>query len=140
MPRTQLQYNAYFICDIVKEDIIIFGRVHGDQPAYIGFKAGVEVMVTLPSLSSPDELTTKMYAVDLYALSFTVEYPKATRLPVMILISPHATSQAMLSSGSDGYNVWPTVPRTVPDGEGDTMCVLQLWGLLQFSMIPRRPV
>ena len=54
----------------------------------------------------------------------------------MYLISPRETSTAMLSSGSDRYNVWPTVP----DGEGDTICVLQLWGLLQFSMIPRRPV
>ncbi len=93
-------------------------------------------MLTLPSLPSPIELATKVYAVDLHALAFTVEYPKATRLPVMILISPHVTSQAMLSSGSDGYNVWPTVP----DGEEDTISVLQLWGLLQFSMIPRRPV
>lgn len=133
--RTHGRY-AYFKCDIAKEDIIIRGRVHGDQPAYIGFKAGVEVMVTLPSLPSQDEMTTQVYAVDLFALAFTVEYPKATRLPVMYLISPHVTSQAMLSSGSDGYNVWPTVP----DGEGDTICVLQLWGLLQFSMIPRRPV
>jgi hypothetical protein len=55
--RTGLRF-AYFKCDTAKEDIFICGRVHGDQPAYIGFKAGVEVMVTLPSLPSPGEFTT----------------------------------------------------------------------------------
>ncbi len=55
---------AYFKIDTVKEDNVILGRVHGypgDTPAYIGFKAGVEVMVKLPSV--PAEITTNVYEV-----------------------------------------------------------------------------
>ncbi len=60
-------------------------------------------MVELPCV--PDEITADVYPVDLFALAFTAQIPKATRVPLMYLFTPDGKTRAKLSSGSDGSNV-----------------------------------
>jgi hypothetical protein len=126
----------FFKMDTVQKSTVVRGTASG-QPVYMRLQPGVDVMVRLAKL--PDVIAEPVYAVDLYILAFTAMYQKASRLPLVHLFRPDGSTLALLTSGSDGCNAW----STVPDGEKmskHTICAMQLWGLLQFPLIPRHPI
>ena len=120
--------------DTVQTSTVVRGTASG-RPVYIRFQPGVDVMVRLAKL--PDVIAEPVYAVDLYILAFTATYQKASRLPLVHLLMPDGSTLALLTSGSDGCHAW----STVPDGASKhDIFAMQLWGLLQFPMIPRHPI
>jgi hypothetical protein len=123
----------FFGLDTLAKETLVSGTAFG-RKVFLKLKQGVSVMVRLYGL--PDVITEPVFVLDLFVLAFTTTYPKATRLALVHLFTPDGKTHAQLTSGSDAYNVWPTVP----DEQGRDICVLQLWGLLQFSMVPRHPI
>ena len=124
---------VFFQVDTVQSEMLNAGAASGRR-VFMRLQQGVSAMFRQPEL--PAVITQPVYAVDTFVLAFTAMYPKASRLPLVHLFAPDGTTRSLLTSGSDGYNIWPTVP----DGYDNQFCALQLWGLLQFTVIPRHTV
>ena len=124
---------VFFQVDTVQSEMLNAGSASGRR-VFMRLQQGVSAMFRLPEL--PAVITQPVYAVDIFVLAFTALYPKASRLPLVHLFAPDGSTHSLLTSGADGYNIWPTVP----DGAGNKFCALQLWGLLQFAVIPRHTV
>jgi hypothetical protein len=125
----------FFKMDTVKKITMVRGTASG-EPVVIRLQPGVQVMVRLENF--PAVIDEPVYSVDLYILAFAATYQKASRLPLVHLFMPDGSTRALLTSGSDGCNAWSTVPDGVSHKRN--ICAMQLWGLLQLSMIPRHPI
>ena len=128
----------FFELRTVETTMIVRGIVNG-QEAFLRLQAGAEAMARIPSMSAEDikQSGRTVFVLDVFLLAFCCKYPKADRLPLLRRLTGD-DSDELLTFCSDS-SLWPCVP----DGEGvpvKTICALQLWGLLQFSTVPRHPM
>ncbi len=116
--------------------MIVRGCVNG-QEAFLRLQAGSKGMARICPMSAEEikQSGRTVFVLDVYLLAFCCAYPKADGLPLLRRLTGDDSSELLTSCPKT--SLWPCVP----DGEGGQglVCALQLWGLLQFAIVPRHP-